>query len=311
MNSIIKEALKIRYVKLHYTIQLIEDCQLPMNKVSALRGGIGEMLLRSNCISDRDCEKCSFESECMVQRTMYSQYTIHPEGLSVGSKDSIGYVIECENYETDFCAGDEIKFNLILFGKTIVYFNQYMLALYALGQNGLGKYAARFIIKSVINIKGERLLYDNNIYMHNYQYQTLYDYVQYRLSSMSEISKILEFKTPVTIKHQKEFMQDFNSSAIVSAVLRRVYMLDCFEGVEADVMNSLDIVIPSIVSSEEKSIDVRRYSSRQDAKMTLKGIKGQVEFDDISEELLWLLLAAEITHIGKNTSFGFGRIRVK
>ena len=112
MNSIIKEALKIRYVKLHYTIQLLEDCQLPMNKVSALRGGIGEMLLRSNCISDRDCEKCSFESECMVQRTMYSQYTIQPKGLSVGSKDSIGYVIECEDYKTDFYAGDEIKFIL-------------------------------------------------------------------------------------------------------------------------------------------------------------------------------------------------------
>lgn len=51
---------------------MAEDTYLPVNKVSAIRGGMGEMLLRSNCIRDRNCAVCDFKGECIVRRTMYS-----------------------------------------------------------------------------------------------------------------------------------------------------------------------------------------------------------------------------------------------
>lgn len=41
----IERALQVRYIKLHFGLYLVEDSRLPMNKVSAIRGGIGEMLL--------------------------------------------------------------------------------------------------------------------------------------------------------------------------------------------------------------------------------------------------------------------------
>ena len=50
MNEELKKALQIRYVKLHFTIEMLEDTVLPKYKASALRGGIGEMLLRANCV---------------------------------------------------------------------------------------------------------------------------------------------------------------------------------------------------------------------------------------------------------------------
>ena len=59
---------KIRYVKLHFTLELTEDATLPVQKASMLRGGMGEMLLRTCCTSDRDCEKCGFESPLKRQR---------------------------------------------------------------------------------------------------------------------------------------------------------------------------------------------------------------------------------------------------
>ena len=55
-DSCLYEALQIRYVKLHFTILFPEASSLPVNKVSALRGGMGEMLLRANCVRDRQCE---------------------------------------------------------------------------------------------------------------------------------------------------------------------------------------------------------------------------------------------------------------
>lgn len=41
--------------------------------------------------------------------------------------------------------------------------------------------------------------------------------------------------------------------------------------------------------------------------MKLRGIKGKVKFDELSDELLLLFAAGEKLHIGKNTSFGFGK----
>ena len=71
--ELLKRALQIRYVKLRFGLRIAEDTRLPVNKVSAIRGGIGEMLLRANCIRDRQCKSCDFESECIVRRTLYSR----------------------------------------------------------------------------------------------------------------------------------------------------------------------------------------------------------------------------------------------
>ena len=53
-----------------------------------------------------------------------------------------------------------------------------------------------------------------------------------------------------------------------------------------------------------------RYSGTQDKKVALRGVKGDMVLSDIPEDLLPVLLAGEVMHIGKNTSFGFGRYHV-
>lgn len=83
-----KGIFDIRYVKLHFTLRMVEDTVMPKYKASAIRGGLGEMLLRANCIRDRQCEKCDFETECIVRRTMYSKMEIQPRFMSSG--DSVG-----------------------------------------------------------------------------------------------------------------------------------------------------------------------------------------------------------------------------
>ena len=101
--------------------------------------------------------------------------------------------------------------------------------------------------------------------------------------------------------------------AIWNAILRRIYMLECFEGLKYTVydMEELkDTELPDIVEQETRPVSVQRYSSTQDRKMILSGIKGIVQLDMISDQILPFLIAGELIHIGKNTSFGFGRYRV-
>lgn len=305
--------MKIRYIKLHFKVVMLEDAILPVNKVSALRGGMGEMLLRANCVRDRKCDFCDFESECIVRRTMYSKYEIVPK--FVHTNDSIGYILECENYDEAFCAGDSLQFQLILFGKAIVYFNQYLQAFFTLGMEGIGKEHARYQIVSVTNIRNQPLLEDGAVYMENYQVQTIDEYVKYRIDRIhrTKCQNRIVFHTPLTLKYQGVFLEAYHMEAIWNAVLRRIYMLECFEGMENtvyDIEGLKDSALPDIEGQKTYYVGVQRYSSTQERKMVLSGIEGFAQLDLIPEELLPVFLAGELIHIGKNTSFGFGRYSV-
>lgn len=303
-------AFDIRYVKLHFTAQIEEDTRLPINKVSALRGGMGEMLLRANCVRDRNCEACDFETECIVRRTMYSKMEIQPAFMTRG--DSVGYVLECEDYREIFFAGDTFSFNLILFGKTIVYFSQFLNAFYALGQNGLGTEKSRFRIIGVTNSRNESVLDGNSIYMKKYVITSLKNYIQYRENALAGAERItIKFQSPLSLKYKGEQQERFRIGAVMSACRRRVYMLDCFEGIECDLPDDNSIVLPEEGEESHRSVRVRRYSSRTDTGMELKGIEGSLEITKPTQESLRLLIAGELVHIGKNTSFGFGRYRLK
>ena len=62
MSQLLIKSQDIRYTKLTFTIEFTEDIMLPKQKVSAIRGGIGEMLLRANCVRRRECEVISQRS---------------------------------------------------------------------------------------------------------------------------------------------------------------------------------------------------------------------------------------------------------
>ena len=308
----ISEYLKIRYVKIRFTVEMMEDCSLPFHKASALRGGMGEMLLRSNCIRDRKCEECDFEDECPVRHVMYSKMEIQPDFMSVG--DSVGYVIECEDHRETFEAGDTLEFSMLLFGKTICWFSQILGAFYSLGMNGFGGDHARFTIISVSNAKREPIMDGNNINMGRLGISTVGDYVGYRRKNISgEGIKTIEFRSPATVKYKKEILKALSIDAVLESACRRIFILDCFEGIESHLSDREFLLsLPKLktLSEEHRKVIVRRYSNHRKSAMALEGITGRLTVDSIPEEYLDILLAGELIHIGKNTSFGFGRYRI-
>ncbi len=302
----------IRYVKLHFTIEFLEDTELPVYKASALRGGMGEMLLRANCVRDRECEKCDFESECIVRRTMYSKMEIQPSFMTSG--DSVGYVIECEDYRDRVEAGDTLRFNLILFGKTIVYFTSFFTAFYGLGTRGLGKADGKFSIVSVTNSRNMPIFDGEKLNMDRYEILKVADYISFRKGQLKNAGPTgLKFQSPLSVKYRGEELRAFDPIAIMESACRRIYMLDCFEGIESNVHDLSFIealTIPELRGESHRYVSVRRFSNHQGSAMYLKGIEGEMHLSAITDEALDILLAGELVHIGKNTSFGFGRYRV-
>lgn len=310
MDPVLYDALQVRYIKLYITVSFLEDTFLPVNKASALRGGMGEMLLQMNCIRDRNCEECDFEAECLVQRTMYSRYNIEPVFLTAG--ESIGYVLECEDHQEAFAEGETLEFQLILFGKTLVYFNQFMQAFTMLGMVGLGKNLAKFRIVSVKNEQNQVIVGGNELDLGNYRIHTVSEYVERRVRQISArgFADRLIFHTPVTVKYRNEYMQSFQMVPLTEALKRRIYMLDCFEGIESD-LRELRPALPEIIEQKHVFSVVKRYSYRKNTHMELKGIRGYAQTEAMGAALLELLLAGELIHVGKHTSFGFGRYTVR
>lgn len=277
-----------------------------MTLPSALRGGMGEMLLREFCIKDRDCESCGFESECVVQRIMYSKMDIEPDFMGKG--DSVGYVIECDDYRRKVNAGDTMKFNLIIFGKTLVYFSNFIKAFYALGVKGLGINETKYQIVSIDNIFYEPILEGQNINMSNYKIETIGDYVHRRLESLKLDDCVrLHFVTPLTLKYHGEFLKEFKIDAIINAICRRVYILDCFEGIEDVNLYEYKKDMPCMLKQNAEHISIPRHSNRNKQYVNLKGIKRDLYIKDVSDVNVILLLVGELIHLGKNTSFGFGK----
>lgn len=314
MDNNIFKALQVRFVKLQFTVEFPQDSVLPKDKVSAIRGGMGEMLLRMNCVRDRQCEKCDFESECIVQKIMYSKFVKKPEFVTTGG--SIGYVMECENSQEIFKEGDKLRFYIILFGNTIIYFNQIYQALSILAEEGIGKNHAKYKIVDIRNIEGNSILDGKLINMNNYVVHMLYDYLVFRMVKTDNIlnkkEAVMIFDTPTTLKYQNDFLMKFEVDAIISAIRRRIYMLDCFEGIESGILKfGEDDGKLKICRQECHIMSVARYSTRKEKKIFLRGIKGYLALEGMTEEMWVLLLIGELIHIGKNTSFGFGRYHLK
>ena len=309
------EQLQIRYVKMHFTLQFIEDADLHTYKNSMFRGGIGEMLLQQHCIRDRICRDktktglCEFEKECVVQQMMYTEPEILPDYMK--ERCSVGYTVECESKKRHFAAGDTLEFSLILFGKNIAYLSLYMQAVYLLGQNGLGKDRARYVITQVTNQWGKPVpIEKTGMRLSHFRSATVADYAKWRMSKLEgQETLYLHFVTPMTTKFRGEPIRDIHTDVLKESLLRRLYTLNCLEGRGEKPTAKTDA--PRVTETHLKEEKQPRFSGRDQEKKFLKGLVGTIKLEDISEEWLALLCAGELVHIGKSVSMGAGRYRIR
>lgn len=121
----------------------------------------------------------------------------------------------------------------------------------------------------------------------------------------------MKFHSPATIKYQGEFIQEFTSEALGDALWRRLYILSAFESLEMSEKRPGELPPPQIIDQLVRQDEVPRRSSRHDMFMKLKGIVGEIRISQIDDMWLDILQAGEIVHVGKNTSFDFGKYRIK
>ncbi len=301
--------LNIRYVKLQFVLRLLGEAKLPAYKVSMIRGGIGEMLMQQHCINGRLCDKegvCEYAQECIVQRIMYASPKEQLAFMQRGN--SVGYVIECGNHQTDFNKDNLLTFHLLIFGKNIVYFNEYTQAIHLLGMQGLGKDKIKYKIEGIFNQKGEAILSGNDILLNRYQPEKVYDYAIRRRKELwqSGNSFQVRLKTPLSIKYRGELIRELQEEPLKESLMRRIAILNSFEELE-ECVPEIESRFPVIAYQKTRWQEIPRFSFRNQEKIWLKGLIGDFLIENVSEDWLLLLCAGELVHIGKSVTFGFGQ----
>jgi hypothetical protein len=127
----------------------------------------------------------------------------------------------------------------------------------------------------------------------------------------------VELLTPLALKSGNILVRkprEFSFALLLRAVLRRLYDLATFacgyRGAKPDFASLLTLAEAiEQIGAELRWVDFRRFSSRQQNLMDFGGLVGRIGFrGEFAPFLPYLLLGAEL-HIGRHTSFGFGRFR--
>lgn len=298
----------------------LESLILPSYKGSTLRGGFGYAFRRVVCaIKDKECTDCLLKEKCVYS---YVFETPPPSDTKIMRKYKSAphpFVIEPPSEKRrGYKPGDDLKFGLILIGRSIDYLPYFIYTFDELGKLGIGKGKARYELKEV-SCDG-KTIYDSRS-------KTLKSFSPVSLSlTIPTLAKggkggfhgsqlTLDFLTPARILYNGHLTLDLEFHILIRNLLRRLSLLYYFHcnGDPSDWDFKEIIEKAKEIKVSEQNIrwyDWERYSTRQDTRMKMGGFVGSISFEGNIEPFMQLIKAGEILHVGKGTALGLGKYRI-
>lgn len=304
--------------KYQFSCCFADNASLPYYKGSTFRGVFGRALKQVVCALKRqECAQCLLKKQCVYTLVFETACALEmPNGSKIVSPPH-PFVIEPPlTIETDFKKGSSFDFNLLLFGYVNNSLPYFIYAFEQMGKIGIGKKIngrrGGFILKNVKS--GHSIIYsesDKKLHIPN-EPEILSIKTPVNIPD-GNLSLKLIFKTPLRIKFENRLKADLPFHVLTRAMLRRISSLyTCYGGGEPD-MDYKGLVKKAdnirIIKSAIEWFDWRRYSFRQDKAMLMGGITGSVTYEGNIGEYLPLIEFCEKAHIGKQTSFGLGKIK--
>lgn len=272
-----------------------------------VRSVLGNELKKLACVlKGKVCDECQLKYHCAYSFIFETPINKNTEFLLGRNKASHPFRIFSDLLPKRAYPSMDLK--LSLFGKGIDYFPYMYFALYRAGEKGLFRERIKYSIDEILEDdfvinKG----FDENLIIPE---RRLWKFD----SNQGEKSLKLKiyFLSPVRIKLNGKYTHKIGYKDLLLNIFQRVNILSAMYGDK----EKISIDLKSLSEKEEKIslrwIDYERYSARQETEMKLGGAVGHIEvYGNFSMAELSLLKAGEIFGVGKNTSFGFGEIKVE
>jgi hypothetical protein len=295
------------YGKYSFKCSFESDAILPQYKGSTFRGIFGHALKKVVCALKRqECEDCLLKDKC-VYAFVFENAFIHP------------YVIEPPDTQgTKYGKGDEFAFNLLLFGKANDYLPYFIYAFDMIGKTGIGKRingkAGAFKLESAY-AEDQPVYSAQDGKMRQHDFANELSLSDFRMKGSNTLNSIeISLKTPLRLKYLNHLKSELPFHVLVRAMLRRISSLENSYGDgEPDIDYRELVKLAEQVTTSASSLrwfDWKRYSSRQKQSMLMGGMTGTVIYSGGIAGFLPLIRFCEKVHLGKQTSFGLGKIEI-
>jgi len=316
--------LQFTYAVFQFHLQASEDLYLPPYKGSALRGGFGYSFRKVCCTMNpqQSCNRCLLNKKCAYAYVFETPQTAHHQIQHQAENYPHPFVIEPpDTRETHLQRGSSLDFALVLIGDSIEFLPYFVFAFDQLGRMGLGKGRGKFGLQTVTSTDPhdpteEARIYDSQsqILNGNFQIKSFQDLLDESGKMLSDRIKI-RFVTPTRIFAQNKLTRELPFELLIRNLLRRLSLLARIHcGAEWELPYG-DIIATAQqrVQTRESNltwVDWERFSTRQERRMKLGGLVGEVTYAGLLPPFLPFLLAGQIVHVGKNTAFGLGKYHI-
>ena len=307
------------YGRYQFLCRLTDEAILPCYKGSTFRGVFGRALKRVVCALKRqECDLCLLKQRCIYALVFETQDTMDsPEGSRIVAAPHPFVIEPPMTTETHFLKGSSFDFCLLLFGEANNNLPYFIYAFEQMGKIGIGKRIngkrGHFSLEEVK--AGDRSIYssvDQKLKVQNPLFLALKDTGDFPQSTfMLRLNMI----TPLRLKFENHLKADLPFHVLVRAMLRRMSSLYNFYGDGEPSLDYRGLVKKAkevkIVDEDLSWFDWRRYSFRQDKAMLMGGVLGSVTYEGDMGEYMPLIEFCSEVHLGKQTSFGLGKIQAE
>lgn len=293
------------------TLKFTEAAVLPEYAGSMLRGALGAALKSVMCArTGRDCQTCRIGARCLYAVT-YERFAD-----TATARRPRPFVIEPpEDRKTDYGKDDTFSFKLVLFGELNRSVAFFIHACDVMGRRGLGRLQEgpgrpACMVEEVRDVSG-CACFDPASGMLAGSPQTRHLSVDLPTADRKGDLR-LHLKTPLRLKHANHLQSDLPFHVLIRGVLGRISgLFSAFAGGEPDLPYRELVARAGEIDTLAGTLrwrDWTRYSSRQQERMQLGGLLGEATYPGVDEVFIALLDLARLLHVGKQTTFGLGRI---
>ncbi len=290
-----QEVFDLKYLPLKISMISLEQAELPPYLGSTLRGVIGQALSRIDWEAYDYLYGNGEKSD--NQQDIVKPYIIIPPEFH-GNK----YIVDRDK---------ELVFEFALLGDAVKYASSLALVLQNIGQYGLGAQRYPFSLRKIVNREEQRILWRRNVY-----YKTGENEIIIPCRRLQKISGVeIELRTPLRIRRNGQLLTEIHFQTLIRNITNRMIAITERYGgwVDREEAERLVMLAGEVKTVREdlSVLHLERYSNRVKEKMDFSGLMGSLEYEGELTPFVPWLSAAQILHIGRNTTFGMGKIEVQ
>jgi hypothetical protein len=304
--------MRITYLKVIFKLSFDKKTVFRNLPTVVIRGALGRELRRMSCIfRGKDCKDCSIKKTCAYSFLFETHIDKDNSAVYGRNRGSHPFVLYTEDISGKPISSMDLELTLI--GKACDYFPYFYHALQKAGESGFSTDSIRFNISNVIH-EGQPLLDKNG------GLKTDIIKSEWSLDNKSETRKYdyyIDIKTPLRIKKDGKYLSNITYPDIIRSIDRRVRILHNMYMEESKLeITEKDMDIDKFITIKSYSQkiswkELRYYSKRQESPLKFGGVVGIMQVSgNFSTQECSLLDACRIFNVGKNISFGLGRVEI-